>query len=423
MAAGLAARQSGGISADPARGVVWVSESSDNALVGFDQATFEPGPPRPLGTAAGCPGALHATASAVWVASGCFSTGGHPPGVAAFDPDTGTVTPADERLSGPLAFAASSDPNVLYVGGADGAVSRVDISDPAAGATVTQASVASPGGCDGVDALAYDPTSAELVLACGFPYEHIRVDAADLTVAGTYPTAHYPTEVSVAAGYVIAGSTWSQPGIFVFASGAAHPVEEYSSADSAYVELGGMAVSADGATAYAFYEQPGGSGVVATIVTGLATPAGKIALTVPASVRARHTLHMTGTFALSDQPTPGPTQLIVQRENPDGSTSTLPEITTSNSGAFTVSDLPTQAGQTTWSVIYQGDAGHARALETVTRTVVLPTPTLTLAAQRKTTPYATADVLTAHLSAHGSNAQVALYAGHGLDRNWPVPAS
>lgn len=162
--------------------------------------------------------------------------------------------------------------------------------------------------------------------------------------------------------------------------------------------------------------------LVATIVTGLATPAGKISLTVPASVTARHTLHMPGTFALSDQPTPGPTQLIVQRENPDGSTSTLPEITTSNSGAFTVSDRPTQAGQTTWSVIYQSDAGHTRALETVTRTVVLPTPTLTLAAQRKTTPYATADVLTAHLSAHGSNARVALYAGQALVGKKPVSA-
>jgi hypothetical protein len=403
-----------GISVQPGSGTVWVSEGAGDALVSFDQSTFTVSSPESLGAVAACPRALDATVTTIWVAFSCGSS--WTSGVAAYPPGSQTVTGATEPITAPITLAPSSDPSVLYAGGGS-QIHELDISDPTAGATEIRHSVDEPGGCYNLAAAAFDATAQEVVLACGYPYHHIRL-ASDLTVAGTYPTAPYPSAVAAADGFVVTGLGSVAPSgdeLDVFASAASAPVETFRTADPAYMLVDVTAVSADASTVYAFSRgQSANPGVLESVITAATTPAGKVSAAPVTAPVVGVADQFNGQFTLSDQSTPGATTLTVTRRNPDGSTTALPDVTTTTEGAFSFADTPAQAGQTTWTITYAGDSTHALGSAVVTRTVVLPTPTLTLVTAHPTITDGASDTLTVHLGGHGSNSHVALYVGSTL---------
>lgn len=413
-----------GIAVQPGTGDVWVSEGGADALVWFDQSTFTVSAGQSLGAGADCPSALYATASTIWVAVTCGKVT-YGTGVAAYQPSTQTVTDPAQYVPAPILFAPSSSAGSVYVGDGNVQVDELDISDPNAGAAEIRHSISSPGSCDHIASLAFDATADEVVLACGYPYQFVRL-AADLTVTGGYPAATYPSAVSTANGYVFAGmSTGGLDGyqMDVFPSAGPARIEEFSVADPAYEFVQATAVSADAGTAYLFSTGPLSSpGVLESVITHPTTPAGQVSAAPATAPLAGKPVQFSGGLALSDQASPGVTVLTASRHNPDGSTTPLPDVTTSAVGAFSFTDTPVAPGQTTWTIGYAGDSTHAPGAAVVPRTVVLPTPALTLTARPATDTYGSADTLTARLSGHGSNTHVALYAGTMLRATATVTA-
>jgi hypothetical protein len=73
---------------------------------------------------------------------------------------------------------------------------------------------------------------------------------------------------------------------------------------------------------------------------GATLPGSSVTLTPPPSATAREPLTISGRLTLSDGTAPGAQQLTITRQLPDGTTSTLPTVTTARDGTFTLTDTP-----------------------------------------------------------------------------------
>jgi hypothetical protein len=111
--------------------------------------------------------------------------------------------------------------------------------------------------------------------------------------------------------------------------------------------------------------------------------------------------------------------ITITRKNPNGTTTTLPGLTTAPTGFFTITDKLSALGTYTYTARYAGTAITDPATSTLAVTVAKGTPELTLTAGAPTALYDSTIKVTAHLGTTNTNHTVSVYAqlaGSGVRR-------
>ncbi|MEV4457767.1 WD40 repeat domain-containing protein [Microbispora sp. NPDC049633] len=85
-----------------------------------------------------------------------------------------------------------------------------------------------------------------------------------------------------------------------------------------------------------------------------ALPGSTLTMTAPADAVALEPLTVTGRLTLTDGSALAAKPLTVTRRLPDGTSATLPAVTTAEDGAFTFTDIPPVAGTFTYRVLWDG---------------------------------------------------------------------
>lgn len=122
-------------------------------------------------------------------------------------------------------------------------------------------------------------------------------------------------------------------------------------------------------------------------------------------------------FATSSITTGSP--ITITRKNPNGTTTTLPGLTTAPTGLFTITGKLSAFGTYIYTARYAGTAITDPATSTLAVTVAKGTPGLTLTAGAPTALYDSTIKVTAHLGTTGTNHTVSVYAqlvGSGVKR-------
>jgi hypothetical protein len=130
-------------------------------------------------------------------------------------------------------------------------------------------------------------------------------------------------------------------------------------------------------------------------------------LTGPASSTRAAPLALHGTLTSGGAALAG-VQLAVTKTDLDGA-HTLPSVTTSGTGAFTVSNTPAVGGTNTYHVSYAGDATHAAVAKSIKVAVSRATTTLTIKTDHATYNYGQTMHAVAHLGGTFSNRVVNIY--------------
>ncbi|WP_090931474.1 YncE family protein [Nonomuraea jiangxiensis] len=89
---------------------------------------------------------------------------------------------------------------------------------------------------------------------------------------------------------------------------------------------------------------------------GATLPGSTLKLSAPPTGTALVPLTATGTLTLADGSAPGPQPLVVTRKLPDGTSTTIPGVTTAADGTYTFTDTPPVSGTITYDVFWNGNA-------------------------------------------------------------------
>ena len=130
-------------------------------------------------------------------------------------------------------------------------------------------------------------------------------------------------------------------------------------------------------------------------------------LTGPASAARATSLALHGTLTSHGTALAG-VQLSVTKTDLDG-VHTLPNVTTTGTGAFTVSNTPAVGGTNTYHVAYAGDTTHAAIAKSIKVAVSRLTTTLTIKTDHATYGYGQTMHAVAHLGGTFSNRTVNIY--------------
>ncbi|HEX4223627.1 MAG TPA: hypothetical protein VHZ97_14765 [Pseudonocardiaceae bacterium] len=146
-------------------------------------------------------------------------------GIGSINPRTSAVTvPAttDSWYYAPILAANRDELAAGLTGISPASVATYDVSG---GTAKVLAAQQVPGGFvngpDNLTDLAITPDGADVVTASGYPYYQEEYSATDLTPAGRYTSASYPSSVSIAANGTVFGGVSHDygPAVFVFAPG------------------------------------------------------------------------------------------------------------------------------------------------------------------------------------------------------------
>ncbi|MBB4738291.1 sugar lactone lactonase YvrE [Actinoplanes octamycinicus] len=132
-----------------------------------------------------------------------------------------------------------------------------------------------------------------------------------------------------------------------------------------------------------------------------------ITLAAPATATRGKPLTVTGTI---DGALPAGTRLTVRRDDPEGTDRQLAEVSTDDSGAFALTDVPTAGGNVTYRVTYAGDDTHLPTTAASTIAISRDVPALSISGHNTVHPYNSAVTVTAHLGATYRNRSVELSA-------------
>ena len=134
-----------------------------------------------------------------------FTTGSNGQGVTASASLNGSNI-TDAGFGGAMLLAASADGKYLAVGNHDVEPSGVSVYD-VSGNAPTLVSTSGANGCEFVRDITFDPSAANVLVACGFPYYVSALSTSTGLSSSTYPIGAYPTAVAVSADgkYVAAG--------------------------------------------------------------------------------------------------------------------------------------------------------------------------------------------------------------------------
>jgi DNA-binding beta-propeller fold protein YncE len=136
----------------------------------------------------------------------------------------------DAGFGGAMLLAASADGKFLAVGNHETEPSGFSVYD-VSGSAPTLVSSSGANGCEFVQDITFDPSAANVLVACGFPYYVSALSTSNGLSSSTYPTGAYPTAVAVSADgkYVAAGrsGTSGADDLSVYPAGDTTPVESW----------------------------------------------------------------------------------------------------------------------------------------------------------------------------------------------------
>ncbi|MEV4159251.1 YncE family protein [Nonomuraea dietziae] len=113
-------------------------------------------------------------------------------------------------------------------------------------------------------------------------------------------------------------------------------------------------------------------------INGALLSASALSVTAPATGTALESLTLTGRLTLSENTAPGAHPLKITRRHPDGTTTSLPEVTTAADGTFTLTDTPPVGGSVSYDVLWDGNSTFRWSTATATVQVAKHSASLTL---------------------------------------------
>ena len=111
---------------------------------------------------------------------------------------------------------------------------------------------------------------------------------------------------------------------------------------------------------------------------GALLPPSTLALTAPSEANALEPLTLTGQLTLPDGSAPGEQPLVVTRQLPDGTRSTIDGVTTAADGTFTVTDTVPVVGEVRYDVYWNGSPAFRWSSTSLTVTVAPHPSSLTI---------------------------------------------
>jgi hypothetical protein len=132
-------------------------------------------------------------------------------------------------------------------------------------------------------------------------------------------------------------------------------------------------------------------------------------LTAPAGGTAGHAIPLSGRLQLSEDAGTWNTMLHLDRQNPNGTHTALPDVPMDGRGFYDVTETPPFRGTYIYTISYGGTGSWPAAQAQATVNVTGTATTLTLHPSAALINHHTAVTVTAHLSAHGTNGTVSIY--------------
>lgn len=313
----------------------------------------------------GCPYDLALTGDRLWVAYSCGERG-----VLGLDLSTPESEPVNVDTSllkaGPL-IAAAGDTLVL---GETLSPADLFVYDVSGAAPVLRGEIDGHAhDHHGLDDVAVTPDGSYTISAFTLPDAFSMWDAVTLTKVRDYqkgPEAEgYPRSVAISPdGAYIAGGRTLGFGMTVYdrASGAelftANPPKgEVARGSSAYA----------GRDIYSLVQAD--ERIYLWRLHDVTLPESSLTLTAEPGATVHVPFTMTGRLTFPDGTAPGAQPLIVTRTAGDGTTETLPGVTTAEDGTYTITDTPPAGGQTTYTVLWDGDGKRRWSKASVTMMV------------------------------------------------------
>jgi hypothetical protein len=233
---------------------------------------------------------------------------------------------------------------------------NVDVYDVSGATPVAVSHVHNPdGGSAEVRDMTFDPSGANLLLACGAPYYVESLATSTLLSSAEYPTGPYPISVAVTAnGNFVAGgiNTNAGPDVFVYPVGNTTPVRTWQVGDDNLSGINhGLAFSPDASKLFAVVSDSS-TGHLAFHVLDSPT----VALTATTTSLARvtpskGTVHYGSQASLKVQVNGAPSGKVDLYATPTGGTKQMVSTGTLSSGSKTFSVKPTQ--NTTYSAVLE----------------------------------------------------------------------
>jgi hypothetical protein len=283
--------------------------------------------------------------------------------------------------------AGGSGNKYLAVGDSYQEPPDVDVYD-VSGATPTVVShVHDPdGGSAQVRDMTFDPSGANLLLACGAPYYVESLATSNLLSSGQYPTGPYPISVAVTAnGQFVAGgiNTNSGPDVFVYPVGNTTPVRTWQVGDDNLSGIDhGLAFSPDASLLFAVVHDSA-TGHLAFHV--LSQPTVALVATTTSLTRvtpSSGTVRYGSQASLKVQVTGAASGKVDLYATPSGGTKKLVASGTLASGAASFSVTPTQ--NTTYSAELEQGSGFASSTSPDVSISVAPIASVAARAAGKT---------------------------------------
>ncbi|MGW4961159.1 hypothetical protein ACWEPL_28395 [Nonomuraea sp. NPDC004186] len=323
-------------------------------------------------TAYPCPSNLSLASDRLWVGYGCPHTYGG--GVLGLDLSAATAEPVafgPNMNSAPIVAAAGDTLVFGDPGVAPTDLLVYDVSSP----TPTQRGV-----IDGrvqdlsfVNDLAITPDGSMVISSFGSPYHYDAWDTGSLAKVRTYgqePSFDgYALGVAISAdgAHVAGGRSGGSMDIAVFDTATA--AKTYTNTGP-LGDLVGGSLTFSGADLFGVLREWRDGKIHLWRSQGATLKASTLTLTTPGDSVISKPLTMTGRLTLADESAPGPQPLVVTRRPQYGTPVSLPGVTTAADGTFTITDIPSAYGGTTYDVRWDGDSvfrGSAASAFTWTR--------------------------------------------------------
>lgn len=304
--------------------------------------------------------------------------------------------------SAPLLTSSPAAPNVLVTGLTGSSPAFLQVIDVTSGTPVQGPSQFD--GADSLSSMAITPDGEDVVTS-GTQYHPMEFQLSDMTSAGE------PYDDGGSIGWVM-GTAYASDGTFaeslrsgspdlaVFAPGSSTPAHTWTTEQqdgSGTPDPQGLAWSPDGSRLYEMTHDADGVHTL-HVLYDPTKDATSLSVTPPSSPVLGTAYTFTGTLTSPDA-FDGSARVahVVRTDAADPQGAVLSDAPIAADGTFSFSDTAQAAGPATYTVTYDGDATHARAVAVVPVTVAKAATTLTLSAPA-TDARGSAVTITGHLT-------------------------
>ncbi|MFI6803365.1 hypothetical protein [Streptosporangium canum] len=324
-----------------------------------------------------CPTHLSLSGDRLWVGYGCTFGG-----VLSLDVSTATPQPTrivSDMYRAPL-VAAAGDTVVLGESGispSDLLVFDVSTTPPAQRGVIEDDPYSA-----NLEDLAITPDGSTVISAFGAARWYAAWDTTSLAKVRTYGMetgpefSGYPIALAISPdGSQVVGGRMAGPDVALY--DAATTKKTYTD-DYPVGELVPRTLAFLGSDVFGVLKEQSTGRFSLWRLESATLPASAVSLTAPPSATALEPLTVTGTLTLSGGTAPGAQPLVVTRKLPDGTSTTLPSVTTAADGTFTITDTPPTGGTTAYAVLWDGNPEFRWSTASVTLTVAKHATSLTL---------------------------------------------